>query len=220
MNIFRIAIILMLPFLNACNTTGGTIGGLLPSPKYTKGTIDGGYYNSADNSFRIKIPHGEGTYEYKYMEINEDYKEQGAYLSFGPAAFDKSIYRLQITYKSHPDNQKYNLNSYSQKLLISYIDNLKNYYSTTPNNTYHGNLVINGNKSLYWEFKQQIPAGKFYNNKPTEFLHDVYAVDLEDAYLFIWVETPEETQLNPLHAGIPVIDFAQSFQLTPNKQVN
>jgi len=55
--------------LAGCSTTGGTIGGLLPAPKFLKGEIVNNIYRSPDGSFSVGVPHKEGSYEFKYMQV-------------------------------------------------------------------------------------------------------------------------------------------------------
>lgn len=92
-NKFSIYLIPFLFFIQGCESTGGIIGGLFPAPKFLKGDITNNIYTSKEKKFSIQVPHKEGSYEYTYLNIKEQYNEHGTYISFGPAAFDKSIYR-------------------------------------------------------------------------------------------------------------------------------
>ena len=95
--IIKVAPIVVLAALAGCATTGGDIGGLFPAPKFLKGTIRNNIYTTSDGSLSVAIPHKEGSYEYQYMQVKEQYSPQGDYISFGPAALDKSIYRVETS---------------------------------------------------------------------------------------------------------------------------
>jgi hypothetical protein len=92
----------LLVLFAGCSTTGGDILGLFPAPKILKGSIDNNVYTSKDKLFSIAIPHKQGSYEYKYMQVKEEYTPHNDYVSFGPAAFDQSIFRVNFTMRATP----------------------------------------------------------------------------------------------------------------------
>lgn len=97
----NLVFLICLFWLTACSSsTGGTIGGLFPAPKFTEGEIKNNHYVSLDGDFSIGLPHQESSYEYRYMEMKEQYGEESEYVSFGPAAMDGSIYRLLFLMKN------------------------------------------------------------------------------------------------------------------------
>ncbi|HKJ54158.1 MAG TPA: hypothetical protein VKB27_21870, partial [Gammaproteobacteria bacterium] len=53
-NISLIAILLSV-ILSACK--GGTVGGLFPAPKILAGEVDGDFYISKYDAFRVQLPH-------------------------------------------------------------------------------------------------------------------------------------------------------------------
>lgn len=111
-----------------CSTTGGTIGGLVPAPKFLKGEIKNNTYTAKDKSFSVTVPHKDGSYEYTYMQVKEQYFEYGAYVSFGPAAFDQSIYRLETARRMTPGSQTVSFNEAVPKLVENYKTQLQKGY--------------------------------------------------------------------------------------------
>src|SRR5882724_3759617 len=89
--------------LAGCRSTGGDIGGLIPAPKLLKASIDDGIYTAKDKSFTVQVPHAQGSYEYTYMQVKEQYLDHGEdYVSFGPAAFNQGIYRVDYVVRLTP----------------------------------------------------------------------------------------------------------------------
>jgi hypothetical protein len=96
MRCFSILTLMVTCLLTGCDHAGGSIGNLVPAPKFLKGTIKDGVYSAPDNFFSISVPQQEGSNEYRYMQIKERFSDAEVYLSFGPAAIDQSIFRLDI----------------------------------------------------------------------------------------------------------------------------
>ena len=72
--------------LVGCSTTGGELGGLVPAPKFTKGTLADGQYTAQDNSFSVKSPFDKGSNEYTYMKIEEHYSDTENHIVFSSSA--------------------------------------------------------------------------------------------------------------------------------------
>jgi len=203
MNIVKIFTINILFFnLVACSTTGGTIGGLLPAPKFTKGKIENSTYYSKGNEFSISIPHKKGSNEYTYMKIKEQYSDVGAYVSFGPAAVDQSIYRVEIGRKLSPQSKNISLESFTDSVVSGYIKQLESGYKTKISQVKREKLNINGSPSYYVELSQP--------NKSQPIKHQVYISDLPEVGVIFWVQS-SSTGINL--ATINAIEFAESFKL-------
>jgi major membrane immunogen (membrane-anchored lipoprotein) len=50
--------LVLLTSLIGCSSTGGTIGGLIPAPKFTKGDLSDGIYTAQDKSFIVNFGAG------------------------------------------------------------------------------------------------------------------------------------------------------------------
>ncbi len=95
----KILAILLFPLffvLTGCETTGGAIGDLVPAPKYYKGKVENGIYYAKDGSFEVRIPFEQNTYAYTYMEVKEQYRDIGAYVSFNTSVCPNEVYRIEI----------------------------------------------------------------------------------------------------------------------------
>lgn len=94
MTFLKFLFIFGLSFLFGCSSTGGTIGGLLPAPKFMKGDVENSIYYAQDQSFEIRTPFEEGSAAYTYMEVKEQYSDMGAYVSFNSSVRPNEIYRI------------------------------------------------------------------------------------------------------------------------------
>lgn len=119
MNRLGMIAILWTVVLAGCQSTGGTIGGLFPGPKLLTGEIAHNRYTSKDKMFSIQVSHSQNTYEYKYMAVKEQYADGGAYVSFGPAAYNKSVYRLEIATRLTPQSQAIELEKVLPEIISS-----------------------------------------------------------------------------------------------------
>lgn len=179
--------------VGGCSTTGGTIGGLFPVPKLLKGEVRNNTYTAQDKSFSVAVPHKNGSYEYTYMQVKEQYSEYGAYVSFGPAAFDQSIYRVETAKRITPGSQNVTFDEAAPKIVENYKAQLKEGYGTAPQVTESRQETINGKKAYFWKLSQVVPAGKYLSNKEATFTHNVYVIDFEKGAAIVWVQIPETT---------------------------
>ena len=201
--------------LAGCSSTGITPAGNtsesvssdpVPAPKPLKGEIKGNLYTAQDKSFSVMLPHKkEGLHEYANKQIKEELTEYGAYVSFGPAAFDESIYRVEAV-KDTVSGKKTNLDDIAPKLIEDYQTQLQKNYESAPRKTESRQETINGKKAFYWELIQLVPAGKFASNKVVTITHDVYIINFEKGAAIVWVLIPETAKRTALESRI----FAES----------
>jgi hypothetical protein len=195
--------------LSGCATTGGDIGGLLPAPKFLKGSITGDVYTSSDGSLSIAVPHKEGSYEYKYMQVKEQYSPLGDYISFGPAALDRSIYRVETAKRATSDGATRKTEDIAPQVVDGYKAQLANAYGTTPQQVAASTETLAGRRAYYWKLSQEVPAGKYLNNQSATFTHHVYVVDLELGPVVVWVQLPPERAERP---ALEPRSFAESVK--------
>jgi hypothetical protein len=138
--------------LAGCETTGGTIGGLFPSPKFLKGEIKNGTYTAQDKSFSVAIPHKEGTEEYRHMQVKEQGNEFGAYVSFGPSALDQSIYRVEIARRISAGSEKVQFDEVAPKIVEGFKAQLKNGYGSELKEQAARQESLKGKKAYYYQF--------------------------------------------------------------------
>lgn len=86
------------------SVTGGIIGGLLPSPKFLKGSVDGEVYTTPDKSFRVALPYGGDAYEWNYAVVREGQDaENVTWVIFGPGAFNRNFYHAVLIKRAIAD---------------------------------------------------------------------------------------------------------------------
>lgn len=189
MRYLRTALAIACLFLAGCETSGGTIGGLLPAPKFLKGEIKNGTYTSDDKTFSVAIPHKEGTGEYRHMQVKEQTNQFGAYVSFGPSAFDQSIYRVEIGRQLVAAGEKLRLEQIAPEVVEGYKAQLKNGYGSELKEQASRQESLNGKKAYYYQFTQLVPAGKL-SNMPENLTHEVYVIDFGLGAAIVWVQKP------------------------------
>jgi len=184
------ALMIVCLVLAGCETTGGTIGGLFPSPKFLKGEIKNGTYTAQDKSFSVAIPHKEGTEEYRHMQVKEQGNEFGAYVSFGPSALDQSIYRVEIARRIAAGSEKVQFDEVAPKIVEGFKAQLKSGYGSELKERAARQELLKGKKAYYYQFTQLVPAGKL-SNKPETLTHEAYVIDFGKGAAIVWVQKPE-----------------------------
>jgi len=209
---FALASLLFVGFAG-CSTTGGDIGGLFPAPKFLKGSIENNVYTSKDKLFSIAIPHKQGSYEYKYMQVKEEYHNGYDYVSFGPAAFDQSIYRVEVVPRAPPGEARPSLNEAASKFLMQVEQMMQNAYGAQAVVTQSNKTQVNGRNALYWQLKQVVPAGKLNSSNPVTLTHDVYVIDFDDAVGIVWVQNQTGASSSPGEKSLTPEQFASSLKI-------
>jgi hypothetical protein len=157
------------------------------------------------------------------MKVKEEFHgEQGAYVSFGPAAFNQSIYRVGL-YRIENDD---NFDHVSQQLVDNFRSQLENIYQTAlSTETPLGKDSINGREARHGIFVQKIPVGITISNGKMETLesvhrHEVYVIDFITFKALIWVQLPDNKQSDKsmnivasLSPGISPRAFAESLTI-------
>lgn len=191
-----------------CASTGGTIGGLIPAPKFTKGKIQNNTYTSKDEDFSISIPHKDGTYEFSYMRVKEQYNEKGAYISFGPAATDQSIYRLEVGRKLTPQNNDVILEEAVDVFIEDYSTQLESGYRTKPKITHKEKIKINNVDSYVVKLTQQVDS--------ITLTHEAIITDYKKFLVGVWVQKSSESFGT---STLDVYKFAESFKAINNSHI-
>lgn len=206
-------ITLLLSGLAACAHTGGDIGGLVPAPKFLKGSISGSTYTSKDGLFTVTVPHAQGSYEYTYMQVKEQYGNGFDYVSFGPAATDQSIYRVNLEMRPPPGAMQPSLDDAAPAALANCEAQIQKIYGVAPKVTSNGKTQIDGHDAYYWQLKQVVPVGKLNSTKPVTLIHDIYVMDFPRAIAIVWVQSPANAPA-PNSQMTPIL-FAISLKLKP-----
>lgn len=185
-----------------CSSTGGTIGGLFPAPKILDGKIENDTYFSKNGHFSVSVPHKDGTYEFTYLQIKEQYNELGAYVSFGPAAMDQSIYRLEIGKKLSPESHNVDFSAAVEAVIANYSKQLEYGYKSKPQLIKRDETTINGYKSVVVHLTQKV------SNQDLD--HEVIVTNYPQMAAIFWVQ---KSSIGSHKASINALEFAQSFKV-------
>ncbi|VAW42466.1 hypothetical protein MNBD_GAMMA01-699 [hydrothermal vent metagenome] len=175
---------------------GGTIGGLLPAPKFTKGKLKDNIYTSKDAYFSIRVPFEKGGSAYRYMQIKEQYHDYGAYVSF--TAYGHLVYRLEVVKKSSLESQAIALEKVLDKTLAGYSQQLEQGYKTKPEVLQIDKIEINGNPSYLLQLKQNIENADSY--------HYVIVSDYENMLVVFMIQVTNDNFLEQS------LNFSKSFK--------
>lgn len=199
---------LLIGALAGCSSSGGDIGGLFPAPKFLKGSIDdNNIYTAQDKRFTVSVPHAQGTDDYRYMHVKEEYGPDEDYVSFGPGAVNQSIYRINFMAapagKPLPD-----LDTVAPKALSFVEQQAQEAYGGAPTAGEGSKILVSGHNAYHWELKQAVPSGKLAN-VPVNLVHELYLIDFGGAMATIWVQT----EVGGLNGGaLTPEQFAESLK--------
>ncbi len=171
-------------------STGGIIAGLLPAPKILKGKIKDGIYIAPKKEFKISVPNWNNKSEYQYMKVKERFSKTGEYLSFGPAAFNQNIYRLEYSRKLSFEGYYIELNTIKALVFKKYIKQIEKAYHAKIELISEDVDLFDARKSYSRIYRQHIPAKKKLFKKIAETLryHFIDLVDYGSYNLMFWVE--------------------------------
>ena len=184
----RPVVMTLLLSFTTCAAVGGAVAGLVPTPKNLKGSIVNDVYKSADGSFQVTCPQEQGSYEYKYMEVKEDYRPRVATVTFGPAAFDRAIYRADVGVA--PDLP---LETVAQRAIDAWRADVEKSYGTALVPIGNSGTEINGRQAITWTFSQSVPARRgILNTYAAEtVVHEVTVINGGKLLAILWVGTPQ-----------------------------
>lgn len=200
---------LLLSTLMGCSSTGGDIGGLVPAPKFLKGSIDNNVYTAQDKRFTVSVPHAQGSYEYRYMQVKEQYGPIEDYLSFGPAAVNQSIYRIDLV-TPPPGRSLPDLDTVAPRAVSAVEQQAQAVYGSPATAGEGSKIVIGGHNAYHWELKQMVPTGKLAN-VAVNLVHEVYQIDFGGSMATVWVQSQVG---NPTANALTPEQFAESLKLT------
>lgn len=174
--------------LAGCNTTGGTIGGLIPAPKFLKGDISGTTYTAPDKSFSFLTPINPATKEYPYVQIKEEFFAEGAYISFS-SELSSRIYRFSILRRDSA-SKDWKFEDISARAIEKFRAQLAQGYGSNAEVVESTPEVINGQRAVHWKLSQGVnPATSGSPDSPFTIQQDGYTIDLEKGVAMVFVQT-------------------------------
>ena len=184
----KLLTILLLPFcivLVGCETTGGTIGGLIPAPKFYQGKVENGIYYAKDGSFEVSVPAEQGSPAYTYMEVKEQYNDMGAYVSFNTSVRPNEVYRIEIGRKLDKSQKSPPFEQVVEGVLSNYKKQLKG-FGTIPTEVWRTDTKLNGNNAVLAMLEQKIYSETAY--------HIIYIFESMNGGGVVWVQWPHSCE--------------------------
>jgi len=166
-----------------------------------KGKIKNNRYTAPDKSFSVAVPHEKGTYEYRYMQVNEQFADGGRYVSFGPAAFDQCIYRLEIISRVAPDGKTLSFDEFVPQIVNGFKALMNDAYGSAPSEIEKEQLAIQAKNAYHYRIKQAIAGDQSgvlvlgkdgFEGEEQAVMHEVYLVDFGANVVLVAVQIPEE----------------------------
>ncbi|MFO1077294.1 MAG: hypothetical protein U1E73_06155 [Planctomycetota bacterium] len=185
--------------------------GLFPTPNWLDGKIADGTYSAPDGDFTVKVPHTDA-YERTYMAAKERGDDTEFYVSFGPAAFDKSIYRLAVV-KSPvsplPAGELQRMARGIGGVLSAQLEPMTGEKLVVAGES---PATVGSSPAYRISYTQHAPAGTVATDEAT-ILHESYMIQRGDRVYSVWVQTyrwQDATANSVSQRGISAYDFADS----------
>lgn len=137
------------------------------------------------------VPHKQGSYEYRYMQVKEESDGTGAYVSFGPAAMDVGIYRVAIYKRVSKSGKVLDLDGFAPQAVEGYKKQFEADGGSIQELSNDQTLMA-GHMARHKVWQQIVPAGSHaggFSNAATTYLYDVYVIHFNDAVAIVCVQT-------------------------------
>jgi hypothetical protein len=194
----------------AAALTGCVTFGDAPPPKVLSGSVANDRYTAQDGSFSVAVPHPQDSYEYTYMQVKEMAQQGGQYVSFGPAAYDQTIWRLEVAPAPDQETLASVFDSAFEAEIANYRRQIEAAGKAPLQFESEGNDAVGGHPSRQRTFTQVVPAGVVISDAPATLTHEVLAVDMQRALVFVWVQRPDDAHMQ---GSMSARDFAESVRL-------
>jgi hypothetical protein len=192
--------------LAGCTSFGGE-----PPPKVLAGSITNDRYISRDGSFSVALPHRQDSFEYAYMQVKEMSSEGDEYVSFGPSAYDQTIWRLEVAPAPDPEVLASVFDTAFEAEIANYRRQIELAGRSPLQFESESDDAVAGHPSRQRTFTQVVPAGILTGDEPTTLTHEVLAVDMHLALVFVWVQRREDARAK---GSLSARDFAESVSLS------
>jgi hypothetical protein len=207
---YYVGILSITLLLLGCTSTGGIIGGLIPAPKLTKGTLSDGLYIAQDESFSVKSPFEKDSYEYTYMEIAENYSKSENNIQFSTSAAPAEVYRVNI-FKNVSSEENLDQATFAQ-----YRQKFEDAYHTPFENEQSESITISGILVVLNTYSQHIPERSSLGQSAHELdvLHSCFYLEKNRNSAFVCVNRiAPEKQGGSQEAEGRVLKFIKSFKI-------
>ncbi|MGE3174167.1 MAG: hypothetical protein AB7O97_16180 [Planctomycetota bacterium] len=156
-------------------------------PRFLDGTIADGAYTAPDGDFTVMLPHPDA-YEARWMQAKEVPSDLGLYVSFGPAAFDQSIYRVVVYRERGEPGEQADLARIAHGLAADYSVQLQPMTGEPLVLAAEERAEVDGCPAWCLRYTQAAPAGTLQDEAST-IEHVSYTVQRGDRVYSTWVQS-------------------------------
>ena len=161
--------------------------GSLPPSQSVAGTLKRDRYTSPDGDFSVAVPF-VGDYERNWMQVKEQRRALGQYISFGPAAFNQSIYRL-LVWREHPGAVRRSLDSAAALIASELTVQLERSYGAPLQLVTDKAANVNGIAARQRRYRQVATAGKI-SNMEVVLQHQLLVLKDGNRIWSAWLQSP------------------------------
>lgn len=184
--------------------------GFFPTPKILKGRIENDVYHAPGDVLSVAVPFAKGTYEYTYLRIREQFYARSRLIVFGPAAYDESIYRVELMQRRDGVATQESFQEDAPQLMLGAMQMMEQDARAPVKETARDQEPVNGHPTLHVQGTQQVPAG-LMANRPVRVSHEFFVMKFTTLIAVVIVMRPERRP-SPT-PGIPAARFASSLQV-------
>lgn len=203
-----------------------SLTGCIADNSTTQYVRDGYYRDSihlpdATIYFRFKVPQYHDPYEYSKMATVSRQDRAGAYITLGPAGFDRTIYNIAIGPK--PKGTSFDADDtfaarWQHKLF-------ERRFSKSPKRIVNKRIDLNGHPAVYSVYKQYVQAqrGLYYRSEAQTLTYLSYTIDYGKYLLFFQAQaagkgetnviTPRDRRAIMAGRWPPLMELINSFSL-------
>jgi hypothetical protein len=193
-----------------CSSTGGPIGGLIPAPKFTKGTLAAGRYTAKDKSFSVAVPFPPGSAGHAAMEIVEKSEDGGNLVAFSSPVHPGEVYRVTTFAEVKPTNRL------AETSVASYRKQMEAAVATPLRAEKASQELIDGVLAISHRYSQAIPApaADGAKSKGLVSIHATHFLQRSTRAAFIAVHRTADASSAGAEGGeARVVAFLKSFRL-------
>ncbi len=193
-----------------CSSTRGTIGGVIPAPKFTKGALTEGRYTARDKSFSVAVPFSPGSPGYTAMEIVEKSEGGGSLVAFSSSVHPGEVYRVTTFADVKPANRlaETTVASYRKQMEVSGGAPLRAEKTNQE--------LVDGMLAISHRYSQAIPArtADGARSKGAISIHSTHFLQRSTRAAFIAVtRTPDGSAASAEGGDARGVAFLKSFRL-------
>ena len=187
--------------------------GLTPPIRALKGSIQDDRYTAPGGIFSVAVPM-QDDYERTWMQAKEVERTDEFYISFGPAAFDQSIYRLSVILREMRPMQPADLVRVSFELSRAAEKQLQAVTGAPLELKEERATTLTGDRAYYMRFRQLAPAGTV-SNKATVLRHESLVVLRGSRMFTAWKQSDDSQPGLSDPDAMTLRQFAASVVLAP-----